>query len=163
VIEAGDVVVVTQKIVSKAEGRLVSLQDVEPSSESMRFAAEARKDPALVELALREATRVVRMEKGVLVTETAHGLVCANSGVDSSNVKAGYATLLPEDPDASARRLRDALVAASASQWPSSCPIRSDGRGAWARRTSRSAWPACGRSPICAAPSTRTGIGSRPR
>jgi len=110
-VDAGDVFVVTQKVVSKAEGRLVSLADVEPSPKAARFAAEARKDPRLIELALREAVRVVRMERGVLVTETAHGLVCANSGVDSSNVKAGFATLLPLDPDASARRLRDALRA----------------------------------------------------
>lgn len=111
-VEAGDVLVVTQKVVSKAEGRLVRLADVEPSSATALWAAEARKDPRLIELALREAVRVVRMERGVLVTETAHGLVCANSGVDSSNVKAGFATLLPADPDASARRMRAALGAA---------------------------------------------------
>lgn len=111
-LEAGDVLVVTQKVVSKAEGRLVRLADVAPSPDTARWAAEARKDPRLIELALREAVRVVRMERGVLVTETAQGLVCANSGVDSSNVKAGFATLLPVDPDASARRLRDTLAAA---------------------------------------------------
>jgi coenzyme F420-0:L-glutamate ligase/coenzyme F420-1:gamma-L-glutamate ligase len=112
VVEAGDIFVVTQKIVSKAEGRLVALADVKPSPEAVRFAAEAGKDPRLIELSLREAARVVRMEKGVLITETAHGLVCANSGVDASNLKAGYAALLPADPDASAGRLRDALSAA---------------------------------------------------
>ena len=109
---AGDVVVVTQKVVSKAEGRLVRLADVEPSPGAVRFAAETGKDARLVELALRECVRVVRSAPGVLITETSHGLVCANSGVDSSNVKAGYAALLPADPDASARRLRDVLAAA---------------------------------------------------
>jgi len=111
-VEAGDVVVVTQKVVSKAEGRLVSLADVEPSPATARWAAAAQKDPRLIELALREAVRVVRMERGVLITETAQGLVCANSGVDASNVKSGFATLLPVDPDASARRLRAALTTA---------------------------------------------------
>jgi coenzyme F420-0:L-glutamate ligase/coenzyme F420-1:gamma-L-glutamate ligase len=75
----------------------------------VRFAAETQKDARLVELALRECVRVVRSAPGVLITETSRGDVCANSGVDTSNVKPGYATLLPVDPDASARRLRDAL------------------------------------------------------
>jgi coenzyme F420-0:L-glutamate ligase/coenzyme F420-1:gamma-L-glutamate ligase len=109
---AGDVVVVTQKVVSKAEGRLVRLADIEPSPSTARWAEEAGRDARLVELALREAVRVVRMERGVLVTETAHGLVCANSGVDASNVPAGFATVLPADPDASAQRLCTALSAA---------------------------------------------------
>jgi coenzyme F420-0:L-glutamate ligase / coenzyme F420-1:gamma-L-glutamate ligase len=112
VIDDGDVVVVTQKVVSKAEGRLVRLGDVEPSASTVRWAAAADRDPRLVELALREAVRVIRMERRVLVTETLHGLVCANSGVDASNVPMGFATLLPVDPDASARRLRAALSAA---------------------------------------------------
>ncbi|HEV8253659.1 MAG TPA: coenzyme F420-0:L-glutamate ligase [Vicinamibacteria bacterium] len=111
-VEAGDVVVVTQKVVSKAEGRLVRLADIEPSASTVRWAEEADRDARLVELALREAVRVVRMEAGVLVTETAHGLICANSGVDASNVAAGFATLLPVDPDASARRIGAALAAA---------------------------------------------------
>jgi coenzyme F420-0:L-glutamate ligase/coenzyme F420-1:gamma-L-glutamate ligase len=110
-VAAGDVFVVTQKVVSKAEGRLVRLADVEPSPKAVRFAAETRKDARLVELALRECVRVVRSAPGVLITETSRGDVCANSGVDTSNVKPGYATLLPADPDASARRLRDALSA----------------------------------------------------
>ena len=113
-VEAGDIVVVTQKVVSKAEGRLVRLADIEPSPSTVRWAEEAERDARLVELALREAVRVVRMERGVLITETVHGLVCANSGVDASNVPAGFATLLPADPDASARRLCAVLSAAFA-------------------------------------------------
>ena len=105
----GDVVVVKQKIVSKAEGRLVRLQDVKPGARAKKLAAEQRKDPRLVELVLREAVRVVRAGHGVIVTETRHGLVCANSGVDRSNVKRGYAALLPIDPDGSAKRIRKNL------------------------------------------------------
>lgn len=103
----GDVVVVTSKIVSKAEGRTVALDSVTPSPFARRFAEEWEKDPAVVELALRESRRVVRQVGPVLITETRHGFVCANSGVDqSSSGAAGRAVLLPEDPDASARRLR---------------------------------------------------------
>ena len=103
----GDVVVVTSKIVSKAEGRTVALDSVTPSPFARRFAEAWEKDPAVVELALRESRRVVRQVGPVLITETRHGFVCANSGVDqSSSGGAGRAVLLPEDPDASARRLR---------------------------------------------------------
>ena len=103
----GDVVVVTSKIVAKAEGRTVALDSVTPSPFARRFAEEWEKDPAVVELALRESRRVVRQVGPVLITETRHGFVCANSGVDqSSSGGAGRAVLLPEDPDASARRLR---------------------------------------------------------
>lgn len=109
----GDVVVVKQKIVSKAEGRLVRLADVKPGARARRLAEEHRKDPRVVELVLREAVRVVRAGHGVIITETRHGLVCANSGVDRSNVKRGYAALLPVDPDASARRIRRAIEAAT--------------------------------------------------
>jgi coenzyme F420-0:L-glutamate ligase/coenzyme F420-1:gamma-L-glutamate ligase len=111
-VESGDVVVVTQKVVSKAEGRLVRLADVEPRPEATAIGAAGDRDPRLVELALREATRVVRCERGILITETRQGFVCANSGVDSSNVAAGFGVLLPLDPDASARRLRERLLAA---------------------------------------------------
>jgi|DewCreStandDraft_2_1066082.scaffolds.fasta_scaffold00117_21 coenzyme F420-0:L-glutamate ligase/coenzyme F420-1:gamma-L-glutamate ligase len=106
-IESGDVVVVTQKVVSKAEGRLVALADVTPSPQAQELAARLDKDPRLVELVLRESRRIVRAERGVLITETRHGFVCANAGVDASNVAGeGYVSLLPEDPDASAEGIR---------------------------------------------------------
>jgi coenzyme F420-0:L-glutamate ligase/coenzyme F420-1:gamma-L-glutamate ligase len=109
------VLVVCQKIVSKAEGRVVSLADVTPSPEAERIAAEDGKDPRHVEVVLRESARVVRRGPGVLICETRHGFVCANAGVDLSNAPAeGTAVLLPEDPDASAARLRDALLARGA-------------------------------------------------
>jgi coenzyme F420-0:L-glutamate ligase/coenzyme F420-1:gamma-L-glutamate ligase len=104
-----DVIVVKQKVVSKAEGRLVKLDEVEPGPSALRLAAEQRKDPRLVELILREATRVVRAGHGVIITETRQGLVCANSGVDKSNVKDGYVALLPVEPDRSARLIRKGL------------------------------------------------------
>jgi coenzyme F420-0:L-glutamate ligase / coenzyme F420-1:gamma-L-glutamate ligase len=110
----GDVVVVTSKVVSKAEGRLIRLEDVAPSALAAAWAAEHGKDPRQVEAVLREARRIVRMDRGVLIAETRHGFVCANAGVDASNAGArGLLVLLPEDPDASARRLRAALGAAT--------------------------------------------------
>ena len=108
----GDVLVVTQKIVSKAEGRVLDLSGVEPSARARDFAEAWEKDARAVEVVLREAVRVVRMENGVIITETRHGFVCANSGVDASNVGRGgedCVVLLPLDPDASARRIRGAL------------------------------------------------------
>ena len=103
----GDIVVVTSKIVSKAEGRTVELDSVTPSPFAQQFAEAWEKEPAIVELVLRESRRVVRQVGPVLITETRHGFVCANSGVDqSSSGAAGRAVLLPEDPDASARGLR---------------------------------------------------------
>lgn len=109
----GDVVTVAQKIVSKAEGRHASLADVAPSDRARELAGRLDKDPALVELILRESRRVVRDER-VLIVETNGGLVCANAGIDSSNVGAGGdVLLLPIDPDDSARRLRAELREAS--------------------------------------------------
>jgi len=108
---AGDLLVVSQKIVSKTEGRIVRLGDVTPSPETRRLAEEIDRDPRLVEVILRESRRIVRKDKGVLIVETRHGLVCANAGVDQSNVDADTACLLPEDSDRSARGLRDALRA----------------------------------------------------
>jgi len=106
-LQQGDVLVVTQKVVSKAEGRLVALADVTPSPQAQELAARLDKDPRLVELVLRESRRIVRAERGVLITETRHGFVCANAGVDASNVAGeGYVSLLPEDPDASAEGIR---------------------------------------------------------
>ena len=108
---AGDLLVVSQKIVSKTEGRIVRLGDVTPSPETRRLAEEIERDPRLVEVILRESRRIVRKDKGVLIVETRHGLVCANAGVDQSNVDADTACLLPEDSDRSAQGLRDALRA----------------------------------------------------
>ncbi len=107
----GDLLVVSQKIVSKSEGRLLRLSDVEPSPIAATLAAELGRDPRLVEVILRESRRVVRMDRGVLVTETRHGWVCANAGVDQSNVDADTVALLPEDPDRSARGLRERVRA----------------------------------------------------
>jgi coenzyme F420-0:L-glutamate ligase/coenzyme F420-1:gamma-L-glutamate ligase len=110
-LEQGDIVVITQKVVSKAEGCLVPLETVEPSALAREWAERWNKDARVVELVLRQSRRIVRMERGVIISETHHGLVCANAGVDCSNVGGDRATLLPPDPDASAERLRSALVA----------------------------------------------------
>jgi coenzyme F420-0:L-glutamate ligase/coenzyme F420-1:gamma-L-glutamate ligase len=111
---AGDLLVVSQKIVSKAEGRLVRLSGVTPSPRARAVADEIGRDPRLVEVILRESRRVVRQAKGVLIVETHHGFVCANAGVDQSNVDADTACLLPEDGDRSARALRERLRALTA-------------------------------------------------
>ena len=103
---AGDVLVITQKVVSKAEGALVDLRSVTPRPEAIAFAERWERDPRQVEVVLREAAEVVRMERGVLITRTRHGFVCANGGVDASNVPPDTVTLLPHDPDRSARELR---------------------------------------------------------
>lgn len=106
----GGVLVVAQKVVSKQEGRIVALAEIEPSARALELAREGDKDPRQVELVLRESRRVVRSAHGVLITETHHGFVCANSAVDLSNTPGeDIAVLLPEDPDASARRLRREL------------------------------------------------------
>lgn len=106
----GDVLVVTQKIVSKAEGQVVDLRSVEPRPEAVAFAQRWDRDPRQVEVVLRESARVLRMERGVIISRTRHGFVCANAGVDASNVAdPDTVTLLPVDPDASARALRDRL------------------------------------------------------
>lgn len=107
-----DVLVVTQKVVSKAEGATVDLSTIEPRPEAIAFAERWDRDARQIEVVLREARRVVRMERGVLIAETAHGFVCANAGVDASNVGPGsgeIVTLLPRDPDASADRIRAAV------------------------------------------------------
>jgi coenzyme F420-0:L-glutamate ligase/coenzyme F420-1:gamma-L-glutamate ligase len=103
----GDVVVVSQKVVSKAEGRMRRLSSVIPGAEARKYAAVLGKEPQMVQLILEESAEVLRAERGVLIVETRHGLVCANAGIDSSNVADPESVLLlPEDPDASARRLR---------------------------------------------------------
>ncbi len=104
--QAGDILVVTHKIVSKAEGFVVPLKNIEPSQESRQWGERYHTEPRAIELAQREARRIVRKRGGVLITETQHGFVCANSGVDLSNVDGGRsAVLLPQDPDASAEQL----------------------------------------------------------
>ncbi|HEX5763398.1 MAG TPA: coenzyme F420-0:L-glutamate ligase [Solirubrobacterales bacterium] len=110
----GDVVVVSQKVVSKAEGRVRRLSSVVPGAEALRLAAALDKEPALVQLILDESREVLRTERGVLIAETRHGFVCANAGIDSSNLPdAGTVALLPEEPDASARRIRAEIEASS--------------------------------------------------
>jgi coenzyme F420-0:L-glutamate ligase / coenzyme F420-1:gamma-L-glutamate ligase len=107
-----DVLVVTQKVVSKAEGAIVDLTTIEPRPVAIQFAERYDRDARQVELVLREARRVVRMDNGVVITETPHGFVCANGGIDASNVgprSGDIVTLLPKDPDASADRIRAAV------------------------------------------------------
>ena len=108
---ARDLIVVSQKIVSKAEGRVVRLSEVAVSARARTVADEIGRDPRLVEVILRESRRIVRQDKGVLIVETHHGWVCANAGVDQSNVDADTACLLPEDSDRSAAALRERLRA----------------------------------------------------
>ncbi len=107
---SGDIMVVTHKIVSKAEGRLVNLDTVQPSAFAKEFAVRYEKDPRQVEAVLRESRRIVRMDRGIIISETHHGFVCANAGVDASNVPGDDTVcLLPLDPDASAARLQHSL------------------------------------------------------
>jgi coenzyme F420-0:L-glutamate ligase / coenzyme F420-1:gamma-L-glutamate ligase len=110
-VDSGDVFVVAQKVVSKAEGATVRLDDVTPSPAAAQWAAANGKDARIVEVIFQQSRRIVRMERGILIAETHHGFVCANAGVDASNVPAGFVTVLPDDPDASAQRLRAALSA----------------------------------------------------
>jgi coenzyme F420-0:L-glutamate ligase/coenzyme F420-1:gamma-L-glutamate ligase len=110
----GDVLVVTHKVVAKAEGRLVDLSTVEPSDFARRWAAAWGKDPRHIEVVLRESERVVRMDRGILITQTRHGFVCANAGVDASNVPGDdMVCLLPLDPDATAQTMHHALSEAA--------------------------------------------------
>lgn len=109
-IHAGDIFVVAQKIVSKAEGRVVHLDSITPSPLALEWAGNYGKDARVVEAVLRESRRIVRMDRGVMICETRHGLVCANAGVDASNATEGTVILLPEDPDISSHRIREALV-----------------------------------------------------
>ena len=110
ILRSGDVLVVTHKIMSKAEGRLVDLATVEPSALAKEYAARWGKDPRQIEVVFRESRRVVRMDRGVVISETRHGFVCANAGVDASNVPGrDTVCLLPVEPDRSAARLREAL------------------------------------------------------
>jgi len=108
-INDGDVLVFSQKIVSKNEGRMLSLSSVNPSLLANGIASSYGKDPRLVELILSESERIVRMENGIIIVKTKHGFVCANAGIDESNVQDGYATLLPKDPDKSAILLKERI------------------------------------------------------
>ena len=108
-INDGDILVFSQKIVSKNEGRVLSLSSVNPSLLANGIASSYGKDPRLVELILSESKRIVRMENGIIIVETKHGFVCANAGIDESNVQDGYAALLPEDPDKSASLLKERI------------------------------------------------------
>ncbi|MGN6274781.1 MAG: coenzyme F420-0:L-glutamate ligase [Solirubrobacterales bacterium] len=113
-IQGGDIVVISQKIVSKAEGQVRRLDEVEPSEKAIELAKKLGKEAGLVELVLSESREVLRAERGVLITETRHGFVCANAGIDASNLpEDGTVCLLPEDPDASARRIRAELATAA--------------------------------------------------
>jgi coenzyme F420-0:L-glutamate ligase/coenzyme F420-1:gamma-L-glutamate ligase len=108
-IRDGDILVIAQKVVSKAEGRTVSLANVKPSKDAVRMAKEHGKDPRVMELILKESAQILRAQNGIIVSETKHGFVCANAGVDQSNVQGDAAVLLPADPDSSASQLRDAI------------------------------------------------------
>src|SRR3954451_20735649 len=111
-LEPGDVLVVTQKVVSKAEGAVVDLRTITPGAQAIAWSEAWDRDPRQIQVVLDEAARIVRMERGVLIVETRHGFVCAKAGVDASNVGPGSGdavTLLPRDPDASAARIRHAL------------------------------------------------------
>ena len=107
--EDGDILVLSQKIVSKQEGRIVNISLIIPSILALGIGSEYEKDPKLIEIILSETKRIVRMGHGILIVETKNGLICANAGVDESNVNNGYATLLPSNPDKSARNLRDEI------------------------------------------------------
>lgn len=108
----GDVLLVAQKVVSKAEGRVVALAGVRPGATARALAAETGKEPELCELILAESRRIVRRRNGTVICETHHGFVCANAGIDRSNAAEGTVVLLPVDPDASARRVQARVAAA---------------------------------------------------
>ena len=153
-LEDGDVVVVTQKIVSKAEGCLVDLSTVTPSPRALELASTVGKDARLVEVILSESRGVVRQREGVLIMETRHGWICANAGVDRSNVAgvdAEVALTLPVDPDASARRIRDGLIQATlrVAATPGVAVIITDSHGrAWRLATVNLAIGVAGMHPI---------------
>ena len=106
VINDYDILIFSQKIISKNEGRIVDLSSINPSLLATGIASSYTKDPRLIELILSESKRIVRMQDGIIIVESNHGFVCANAGIDESNVKDGYVTMLPEDPDQSADKLK---------------------------------------------------------
>jgi coenzyme F420-0:L-glutamate ligase/coenzyme F420-1:gamma-L-glutamate ligase len=109
-LQDGDIIVIAQKIISKQEGRIVELVGVIPSLLAVGIAAEYEKDPKLMEVILSESKRIVRMENGIIITETKHGFVCANAGVDESNLPLGFASTLPENPDRSALEFQQKIT-----------------------------------------------------
>ena len=165
-LDDGDVVVVSQKIVSKAEGRVRSSPRSSPAREARELAAALGKEPALVELILEESREVLRAERGVLIVETHHGFVCANAGIDTSNLpEPDTVCLLPEDPDASARAhpRRDRRATSRSRRHPARrrSPTASAAPGASARPRSRSAAPASPRWTTGAGAATRAGASWR--
>lgn len=109
-LEPGDVIAVTHKVISKAEGGLIDLRTIEPSPLATRIATEWAKDARQVEVVLRESRRILRMARGLIISETRHGFICANAGVDASNVASDTVCTLPEDPDAAANLIRTTLM-----------------------------------------------------
>ncbi len=108
-IQDGDILIITQKIISKQEGSIVNLSQVTPSLLATGIASEYKKDPRIVQLILDQSKRIIRMNDGVIIVETPHGLVCANAGVDESNVKDGHVTILPKNADESAKKLQQEI------------------------------------------------------
>jgi coenzyme F420-0:L-glutamate ligase / coenzyme F420-1:gamma-L-glutamate ligase len=115
-LQVGDIVVVTHKVISKAEGQLVDLTTISPSPLAASFARRHGKDDRQIEVVLRESRRIVRMDRGHIISETRHGLICANAGVDASNIGKDIVCLLPKDPDASAERIRQRLAQDAAAE-----------------------------------------------
>jgi len=105
-LKEGDILVFTQKIISKQEGRKITISKIKPTLLATGIASAYAKDPRIVQLILDETTRIVRMKNGIIISQTRQGLVCANAGIDESNVESGFATLLPKNADESARKLR---------------------------------------------------------
>ena len=135
-LQAGDIVVIAQKVVSKAEGRLVRLNDVEPSQQAHELAATVGKDPRVIQVVLDDSRAILRVRRGLLVVEQRSGWVCANAGVDRSNVQpdgeSDYLALLPEDADASAESIRARLAELSGVESPRLAVIINDSHGrAW--------------------------------
>ena len=109
-IHNGDILVVAQKIISKQEGRIVELSSVVPSLLAEGISSEYKKNPRIIELILNESKQIIRMERGILIVETKNGFICANAGIDESNVKNGFATLLPLNSDKSAENIRKEIL-----------------------------------------------------
>lgn len=117
-IENGDVLVIAQKIISKCEGQIIYLDSVDPSILAEGISSQYQKDPRIVELILRESNKIIRMSKGVIIVETKHGFICANAGIDESNVPDGYATLLPKNPDESAKKIMSQIKQSTGKKIP---------------------------------------------
>ena len=108
-IKTGDIVVIAQKIISKQEGRMIELSSVVPSLLAEGISSQYQKNPQIIELILNESKQIIRMERGILIVETKNGFICANAGIDESNVKTGFVTLLPIDADLSAEKIRNEI------------------------------------------------------